>query len=125
MGRERTGLDLSEENEELDITLVVGQAHRAVDKPVNTRIVTEEAIKAGFVSREPKMRRKKSPYTEQFGGRCRKGMKELFQDAGDVLGLYDTQTLELAVLALLEKEELTDLIMRYNVITGNGNVRNR
>ena len=40
-------------------------------------------------------------------------MKELFQDIGEYKKCYDTQTLEFAILALIEKEDLEDMKIRY------------
>lgn len=78
--------------------------------------IIKEAEKVNFVSREPR-RRRKSPYTAQFGGKCRVGMKSLFQEIGERLDCYDTETLELAILALIEKEKLDELKEKYEELT--------
>lgn len=44
-------------------------------------------------------------------------MKTLFQDIGEHMGCYDTETLEKAILALLEKENLYELQKRFKEIT--------
>jgi hypothetical protein len=89
--------------------------------PKSKKDLAATLIKAGeqhgFVSREskpaPKRRRKVSPYTAQFGGKCRPGMKELFQKIGDELNCYDTETLEEAILALIEKKKLKHFKEEY------------
>lgn len=56
---------------------------KALPKSEQKKVVKAVAEKSNFPSREPKKRRKVSPYTTQFGGKCRDGMKELFQDIGE------------------------------------------
>lgn len=68
--------------------------------------------KIGFVSRQSS-RKRVSPYTAQFGGKCRVGMKALFQTIATEMDKYDTETLELAILALIEKEGLEHLKVQY------------
>ncbi len=109
-GEIRTGVDIEE---------IVGVKTSPEITNQQREIIIEEAKKAGFISREPKKRRKVSPYTAQFGGKCRVGMKELFQDIGAQLGKYDTQTLELAIIALIEKENMEDLEKQFYDLVGN------
>jgi len=82
--------------------------------------IMDTSTASGFVSREPtpRRRRRRTPYTAQFGGKCRGGMKPLFQEVADRLELHDTQTLEAAILALIEKEGFDDLKQRYKELIG-------
>lgn len=128
MGSERAKLGWDEEesaNDEskdgVDIGEIVGVKKNPEITNEQRQIIVEEAKKSGFISRQPKKRRKVSPYTAQFGGKCREGMKELFQEFADRKGLYDTQALELAILALFEKEQCEDLILKYMSLAGDKN----
>ena len=98
---------------QIDLEELTGAIRKPKPTAEQKRAMKAAAEQSSFSSREPKKRRKISPYTAQFGGKCREGMKTLFQDIGGRMGGYDTQTLELAILALLEKEQFEDLKRRY------------
>lgn len=128
---ERAGLgfdDLTEDdvslNDLLEDPLV--QVDDLKPKHVDPSLSSKESLKKkltdgskqlGFVRREATKRRRVSPYTQQFGGKCREGMKPLFKSIGERLNCYDTETLERAILALLEKENMHDLLEEYSHIT--------
>ncbi len=115
MTNDRASLGLDEEPIDLQDLIVKGKKpHRITLEQQKTMEI--EGEKLGFVSREPKKRRRVSPYTAQFGGKCREGMKDLFQDIGAHMNCYDTETLEKAILALLEKEKLYELQKRFKKI---------
>ena len=116
---ERASLGFDDEDKpqenQIDLEDLIGAAEQPKPTPQQQKALVEEGAKHGFVSREPRKRRRVSPYTAQFGGKCREGMKALFQDIGEHLGCYDTETLEKAILALIEKEGLhnKDIGKRY------------
>lgn len=104
-------------DDDIDITELVSTPSPKTTKAEKITI-DSEAKKAGFTSRQPKMGRpRRSPYTAQFGGKCREGMKPLFQKIGERLDCHDTVTLELAILALIETEKLEDLKAEYKKLT--------
>lgn len=76
----------------------------------------KEGEKFGFVSRQSKRRpvKKRSPYIVQNNLKMRVGMKEIFQEISLRLETYDQETLELALLSLIEKENLDDLLPHYH-----------
>ena len=116
MSNDRASLGLDENQIDLQELVIKGeQSHKLT--PDQQKIMEREGAKLGFVSRQPKKRRRVSPYTAQFGGKCREGMKTLFQDIGEHMGCYDTETLEKAIFALLEKENLYELQKRFKEIT--------
>jgi len=110
--RASLGLD-NEQDEHIDLEELTGGMEQPKPTQEQQKALLAEGAKLGFVSREPKKRRRVSPYTAQFGGKCREGMKPLFQDIGERMDCYDTETLELAILALIEKEGLSDLKTKY------------
>lgn len=116
MGRDRAHISLDDDQIDLE------ELTSSVQKPRSTakqqKMVAQAAAETGFTSRQPKKmgRRRTSPYTAQFGGKCREGMKPLFQKIGERLDYQDTVTLELAILALIEKEGLEDLKTEYDGI---------
>ena len=83
------------------------------------KVIEKVAEQSGFVSREPKRkrRRKISPYTDQLGIKVRPQMKEIFQTIGERMEVYDHTTFENALLALLEKEGMQDLVEEFKTIT--------
>lgn len=117
MGKERARVSFDDDETQIDLEELAASTHKKKPTAKQQNAITREAEKTGFVSRQPKKRRKVSPYTAQFGGKCREGMKDLFQDIGSRLDKYDTETLELAILALIEKENLKDLKEKYFQIT--------
>ncbi len=76
----------------------------------------KEGEKYGFISRQANRRptRKRSPYIVQNNVKMRIGMKELFQEVSARLETYDQETLELALLSLIEKEGLDDLRSHFH-----------
>ncbi len=110
--QQRTSLGLNDDETPIDIEQVAGML-----RPAPTSAQQKSIIKAGetqgFVSRVVKKRRQVSPYQAQFGGKCREGMKTLFQEVAERLNIYDTQALELAICALIEKNGFDDLLKKY------------
>ncbi|BBL77548.1 hypothetical protein [Methylomagnum ishizawai] len=101
---ERTRLDF--ELEEIPSLRGLG-SDKPEPTPEQEKRMIEEGEKLGFVDRQPRekrSRRIRSPFTEPLGIRVRPGIKELFQDLGAHLGVYDHTTFEKALLALIEKE---------------------
>jgi hypothetical protein len=89
---------------------------------IDPSIIKEVAEQSGFVSRQPSKKRKqrrRSPYTVQTNFKTRPGMKELIQEVGERLNAYDQEVIEFAINALLEKEDLADLVSRFQEITGD------
>ena len=119
MGDTRAHINFDDEDD-IDLASLTGSITQPKPTVAQQKAIIAEARKTGFVSRQPKKmgRRRTSPYTAQFGGKCREGMKPLFQEIGEALDCQDTLTLELAILALLEKEGLYELIKKYNKLTG-------
>lgn len=75
------------------------------------------AEKSGFVKRSPSRRsRPKSSHVIQVNLKSREGVKEIFQDIGAQLGIFDHTTFERAIQALLEKEKLTNLLKEFKKI---------
>lgn len=118
--QQRASLGLDDEKEQIDLEELTGTAHRPPPTAEQQQQIMEAGAASGFVCREPtpRRRRRRTPYTTQFGGKCREGMKLLFQEVADRLELHDTQTLEAAILALIEKEGFNDLKQRYKGLVG-------
>lgn len=115
MSNKRTGFDF-EEGIDLDLVERVSNS----GKSVNYKDLEKVAADSGFIKRLPqprKTRRKRSPYTEQLGIKVRPLIKDIFQALGEKLSVYDHTTFELAILALIEKENDQDLIRKYKDIT--------
>lgn len=118
MSDKRLSLDLSDLDDD-DLSAFSFKS----DQPKISKTETQESLKKqlatagadlGFVSRQVR----KSPYTAQFGGRCRPGMKELFKKIGDELDVKDVVLIEQAILALLEKNKISDLLDEFYHLTG-------
>ncbi|MEP6606069.1 MAG: hypothetical protein ABJA60_08120 [Nitrosospira sp.] len=115
MGKERAGLNL---NEDIDLTAFAPKIRPRPKSEEENHAIKQAAEQSGFTSREPKMRRRKpsSPYKIQLNLKVRDGIKELFQDVGERLNVHDKTAFEKALLALIEKEQQTDLLQRYSDI---------
>lgn len=115
MVKERAGLHLTED---LDLTSFAPKTQPRQGGDGEKRAIQQAAEQSGFISREPRTRRRKpsSPYKIQLNLKVRDGMKELFQDMGEQLHVYDHTIFERALLALIEKEGQGDLLQRYREI---------
>jgi hypothetical protein len=115
MNNKRASFNL---DETIDIALVENVSRNS--ELVNYKDLEKVASESGFVKRLPKKRknrRKRSPYTEQLGIKIRPLIKEIFQEIGEKLSIYDHTTFELAILALIEKENDQELIKKYKTAT--------
>jgi hypothetical protein len=115
MNNKRASFNL---DEEIDIGLVEKVSRNS--ELVNYKDLEKVASESGFVKRLPqkrKNRRKRSPYTEQLGIKIRPLIKEIFQEIGEKLSIYDHTTFELAIFALIEKENDQELIKKYKTAT--------
>ena len=122
MAKERSELNLDDDQEEsIDIREMAGPMRK--DKNIkDPEIIKAAAEHLGFPSREgarTSRRRKRSPFTQQLGLKCRPQMRDLFQELGEHLGTYDHTTFERAILALIEKEGTEDHKLLYNTIINN------
>lgn len=109
----------STENTSISLDELAGGGSATKTNAQLQKALEKEGAKLGFTSRQPtrKFSRRRSPYTEQCNLKMRSGMRDLFQEIGDRLEMFDQETLEQAILALIEKEEFNDLLIEYeNVI---------
>lgn len=117
MSNERTPLNFEDDDD------ILAMASKPSIKPkIDPEKIKEVANKAGFVSRQPhtqtqnttpRRRRKISPYSAQLGIKVRPEIKEIFQNISDTLDIHDCSTFEQAILALIEKENFTNLLEKY------------
>ncbi|MEJ1295897.1 MAG: hypothetical protein RPU64_09090 [Candidatus Sedimenticola sp. (ex Thyasira tokunagai)] len=114
--QQRSPLGLDDENP-IDLEELTGAGQRPAPTVEQTKAILKAGEQTGFVSREPKKRRRVSPYQAQFGGKCRDGMKPLFQEVAERLDIHDTKALELAIKALIEKHGYDDLLAKYEELT--------
>lgn len=115
MNNKRTGFDFEEV---IDLDLIERVSNSS--KTVSYKDLEQVAADSGFIKRLPqtrKSRRKRSPYTEQLGIKVRPLIKDIFQEIGEKLSVYDHTTFELAILALIEKENDQELIKKYKNVT--------
>ena len=119
MGKQRAALDFTSDSETVDIEELAGKSRKGKNV-VDPETLQRVAEQSGFPSRENARktlrRRKKSPYTRQLGLKVRPAMRELFQEMGASLDVYDHTTFERAVLALIEKEGTTEQKKTYEDI---------
>lgn len=92
-------------------------AGRTKKKQDDVDIVTAVAQQSNFSSRgdNKKKERKRSPYVIQKNIKMRIGMPELLAGiTSRIRSDSDQETLERAILALIEKEKLNDIKVKYN-----------
>ena len=114
--QQRSPLGLDDKNP-IDLEKLTGAAKRPAPTAEQTKAMMKAGETQGFVSRQPTKRRRVSPYQAQFGGKCREGMKPLFQEIAERIGIHDTQALELAIKALIEQNGYDDLLVKYQYLT--------
>jgi hypothetical protein len=122
MTKTRTPLNFDDDD-------ILSMASQPLIKPkVTPEQIKEVANQSGFFSRQPQLqdivhdvstrrRRKISPYNSQLGVKVRPEIKEIFQNISDTLGIHDCSTFELAILALLEKGNYSQLLEKYKQVT--------
>jgi len=100
-------------DDDIDISELV--TTKSEKKTSDANKLKQVAELSGFVSREPKKKRvrPKSPYVIQINVKAKYGAKEIFQELGERMGVFDHTTFEEAVIALLEKKGYTDLLNDY------------
>ena len=111
MSNKRAGFSI---DDEIDLQSLIN--NKKNNDFIDYKEIEKTAEESGFVKRlpkNPKKRRKKSPYVEQIGIKIRPLMKNIFQEIGEKLSIYDHTTFELAILALLEKENAQELMKQY------------
>jgi hypothetical protein len=119
MAKERADFDFGSDDAEpnIDLSSVI-KASRSIDKKhhVSQKDLEYSAQESGFSSRDPqKIQRSKrrSPYVIQTNLKTRIGMKELMHHLSDQLGIYDQETFELGLEALMEKHNMSDLLRKF------------
>lgn len=112
-------------DDDIDISSLVKPSNTVKTSPETIDALVEEGKKTGFVSREAKeseqgttrSRRKVSPYTVQKNIKMRVGMADLLEEITYSLDSHSDQaTVEVAILALIQKEELTELEKKFHEI---------
>ena len=119
MGKQRAALDFASDSETVDIEELAGKSRKGkhvVDPETLQRVAEQSGFPSRENARKTLRRRKKSPYTMQLGLKVRPAMRELFQEMGAHLDVYDHTTFERAVLALIEKEGTTEQKKTYEGI---------
>lgn len=122
MIKQRASLDLDLDDDILSIA-----SQPSIKPKLNSEQIKEIANQSGFFSRQPQVqvttqavtsrrRRNISPYHAQLGIKVRPEIKEIFHSISDLMGIHDCSTFELAILALLEKNNQKKLIEKYNKI---------
>jgi hypothetical protein len=113
MARERDslGLDDTIDLEELTGTL-------PPPKQINKAKLEKIAEQTGFTSRQPRKKRSRTKYTAQINIKIREGVKPLFQEMSAHLEIFDSETFELAMLALIEKKGTKEQLKRFKELLG-------
>lgn len=114
--RPSLGLDTADDTD-IDIADLAQASSLPAPTKKQQQAIFKAAEETGFVSRQPTRRHRVSPYRAQFGGKCREGMKPLFQEVAERLDMQDTQALEEAIKALIEKYGFDDLLAEYKALT--------
>lgn len=111
--RESLGLMMPQaEEDSIDIAELASK-RPSTNKYVDLSQLQQISENTGFVSRLPRKKRSRTPYTHQKNFKVRAGMTELFEDICDHLDTYDNETFEKAILALIEKECPQSFLARF------------
>ena len=111
MAKERAGLGIEPEDKTIDLEGVIDKTKKHSPVEATKAEILSASEKAGFPGRQVRAKRvrPKSPYTVQNNLKTRTGVKELFQEIGARLQIFDQATFERALIALVEKEGMKDL----------------
>jgi len=115
MPKERAHLNL---DDDLDLSGFAPKQEKNRDR-LDSKALETVAEQSGFISREPKRRKKRqrSPYQAQLNLKCRESIKIMFQELSERLDIYDHTTFEQALLALIEKQGYFDLETQFRKLT--------
>lgn len=119
MGKERAHVNF-DDDDQIDLEeLTKMTSHPKITKS-QKKLLSEEAEKTGFVSRDPikkRTNRKRSPYVLQKNIKVRIGMSELLADITNAIGAEsDQETIEIAIRSLLKDKNCKSLLTRYDQI---------
>lgn len=118
--RERPKVVLDDGDDALDLSDFAAPEETPAPTAAEIASVSKEA---GFVSRSPskpvprRRRGKRSPFQIALAIKTRPGMRELFQDIGDLLDTHDHTTFERALKALIIELGDKDLLKEYEKLT--------
>ena len=116
MAKEREALNLfSDTSDGIDLEELTQKPPQP--KHIGKAQLEEIAKKTGFISRLPRKKRSRTKYTAQLNIKVREGVKPLFQEIGEHLGIFDNETFERAMLALIEKEGTKEQLTRFKELT--------
>lgn len=119
MAKEREALNLfsdaSDISDEIDLEELTKKPSQP--KQIGKAQLEEIAKQTGFVSRLPRKKRSRTKYTAQLNVKIREGVKPLFQELGGHLDIFDHETFERAMLALIEKEGTKEQLARFKELT--------
>ncbi len=115
----KTREHLSLEEDQIELEELIGTPK---PPPSNEQYkkMQEAGKKFGFVDRSPKIKKtkKRTPYIIQHNSKMRIGMKELLTDLTAYIGAKsDQETLELGILALIEKEGAKGILEKFEELT--------
>lgn len=117
MAKTREHLSLEDDHIDLEELTTPPQAPPSDEEYRRMKKVGEQF---GFVNRSAKVKkpRSRSPYVIQHNSKMRIGMKELLSDLTASIGAKsDQETLEIAILSLIEREGNKVLLKQYKDIT--------
>jgi len=117
MAKDREHLSIEDDQIDLEELVSTPQAPPSTEEYKKMQKVGE---KLGFVDRSSKVKKikKRTPYIIQHNSKMRIGMKELLSDLTDHIGSKsDQETLELGILALIEKNGEKEFLKKFKDLT--------
>ena len=117
MAKNREHLSIEDDEINLDELVTAPQSPPSEEEYKKMQEVGE---KLGFVDRSSnaKKPKKRTPYIIQHNSKMRIGMKELLSDLTAQIGAKsDQETLELGILALIEKNEAKGFLKKFKALT--------
>lgn len=116
MAKDREHLSIEDDQIDLEDLVSPPQAPPSEEEYKKMQEVGE---KLGFVDRSSKIKKtkKRTPYIIQHNSKMRIGMKELLSDLTAHIGAKsDQETLELGILALIEKEGVKGFLKKFKAL---------
>jgi hypothetical protein len=113
MARERDSLGL---DDTIDLEELTGALPPSIH--IDKAKLEKIAEQTGFTSRQPRKKRSRTKYTAQINIKIREGVKPLFQEMSTHLEIFDSETFEMAMLALIEKKGTKEQLKRFKELLG-------
>jgi hypothetical protein len=122
MGDKRAKIDLNNDEDEIGLEQLLGSSENRPLSNEEQHLISNEAEKLGFIKRQGRTPRKRSPYLLQKNIKMRIGMPELLSELTSTIKAgSDQETIEIALGVLIESLNLKEIKEKYKSLINKNN----